>query len=255
MSEKIFEIRAIRANKKWFRKAKRPTFFTAETVPRLHEWLRRGDDGTASYFLYRDEVPSPPVPPADMELPEIYLDEPRETAISKDCGCGKKKKSGIPRTKTPTDDCWICAEKHLGSAYDTYAKEHGYRELNRLHYIGALNDAENHLAGVVPEFAEEIRAFRHDIQNGVPKSDSVWQALCKKFYDLKDSTSAADLLSGKFSKIYIFSNVATAKKIEIAAIERTKSRLITIIYSAYNFIKNLRQDIVILISHIYGESS
>lgn len=219
--ERIFEICAVMQNGKWVRRVKRLTFFTEKTVPRLHEWLKRGSDAEASYFLYQDEKPIPPIPP-NIELPEIYLTAEQQTIVKasekRGCGCGSKKKTVTTdtRVKKPTDDCWQCAEKHLGSAYDTYAKEHGYRELNRIHYIGALNDAENHLAGIVPKYTEEIRSFRHDIQRGVKKSDSDWQSLVKKFYDLKDRELFEEISAVKFEKIYLFSNVKSTLTVPVS---------------------------------------
>jgi hypothetical protein len=218
MNKKIFEYRIAKRDGKWHQQGKRLTYFTENTVPKLHEWLKRDSDSLASYFAFEGERPQPLFPPIDRELTEVTITDEQKTAIAaqqkKGCGCGNKKRSVTvtdpTRTKTPTDDCWICAEKHLGSAYDTYAKEHGYRELNRIHYIGALNDAENHLAGIVPKYAEEIRRFRHDIQIGREKSDFDWQNLIKKFYDLKDETQFTELSAKKFDKIYLFSNVESS---------------------------------------------
>lgn len=222
MSEKIFEYRVANQNGQWQRKGKRLSFFTEQTVPKLHEWLKRGEDGVASYFCFENERPTPPLPLIDRELSEVYLTEAQSTLVAQSSGCGCKKprstgSNALPRTKTPTDDCWQCAEKHLGSAYDTYAKEHGYRELNRIHYIGALNDAENHLAGVSPKLAEDIRNFRHNIQDGVNKTDSEWQALSKRFYDSKDASQFAELLSKRFDKIYLFSNVDSTSTVPVTS--------------------------------------
>ena len=223
MNKKIFEYRIIKSDGKWHQQGKRLTYFTEKTVPKLHAWLKRDSDSLASYFAFDGERPQPLFPPVDRELTEVTITDAQRTAIAaqqkKGCGCGNKKRSVTvvdpTRTKTPTDDCWICAEKHLGSAYDTYSKEHGYRELNRIHYIGALNDAENHLAEIVPKYAEEIRRFRHDIQRGVEKSDFDWQTLTKKFYDLKDETQFAELSAKKFDKIYLFSNVESTLTVPV----------------------------------------
>ena len=218
MGEKIFEYRAVKLDGRWWMQSKRLTYFTEKTVPELHEWLKRGSDSDASYFALDGERPTPRFPSFDVELPEVHLTAEQQTALAvqqkKGCGCGNKKTTAVQRTKRPTDDCWVCAEKHLGSAYDTYAKEHGYRELNRIHYIGALNDAENHLAGIVKDYAEKVRTFRHDIQNGVEKTDFDWQTLTKDFYDVKDNFFQTELFAKKYRKIYIFSNVESSTKIE-----------------------------------------
>lgn len=158
-------------------------------------WINVGS-GTGLAICYTEYGDQPPtrVPTysvdgsldVDNRSVSSATDAEYEKAI-KPCGCSKGKSTSVnvDRYKRPTDDCWICAEKHLSTAYSTYMKEHGYRELNRWHYIGSLNDAENHLAGIVPDYVEVIRKFRHDIQYGMTKSDSDWQKLAERFYTLK----------------------------------------------------------------------
>lgn len=199
MSEKIFEYRVANQNGQWQRKGKRLSFFTEQTVPKLHEWLKRGDDGVASYFCFENERPTPPLPTGI--LPEVVLTTEQKAVVAaenKGCGCGKKaEKSIADYSKRPDENCFQCAEKHLGTAYALLHKEAGYKELNRLHYLGELNNAFNHLYGVNPQFAEKIRDLRHDIQLRKDVTDERWQQLALEM----------DFIQKKFSKIYIFSNV------------------------------------------------
>ena len=163
MAEKIFEYRIVTSGGKWQRKGKRLSYFTAETAPKLHEWLKRDSESFASYFCFENEKPEPPLPTGT--LTEVALTT-EQTAIvqaeKKGCACGKKQAevTVADYSKHPDDDCFQCAEKHLGTAYALYAKEAGYKELNRLHYLGELNNAFNHLHNKNPQFAEKLRDLR-----------------------------------------------------------------------------------------------
>jgi hypothetical protein len=188
------------------------------------------------YFCVENEKPTPSAPD-NSELPELFLTPAQMAVVNKqkaNCGCAGKRNGDVVQnatsyTKKPTDDCWQCAEKHLGTAYTLYSKESGYAELNHLHYIGELNSAQQHIFGISRRFAEEIRAFRHDIQIGIKKNDQAWQTLTKNFYDIKDSTATVDLLSGKFNKVYVFSNVASATTAPV-----TKDDLLVFLNKAVN---------------------
>ena len=171
----IYKYIADHHNGVWHRRKVR-TNFTAETVPALNKWLKQGSD--AVYFAYHGDKPVPPLPPKGAALEEVTL-TPEQLEKVKVCASCKK------RTKTPDTTCWICAEKHLGTAYSLYAKEAGYKELNRWHYLGELNDAANHLDGVAHEYAEKIRSLRHDIQMDIKISDERWQELAVEFYTIK----------------------------------------------------------------------
>ena len=177
----IYKHIAVRHNGKWHRRTVR-TDFTAETVPALHKWLKQGSD--AVYFAYQGEKPYPPLPPADMVLEEVTLTPEQLEKIKTSCSSCKK------RTKSPETACWECAEKHLGTAYALYAREHGYQNLNRLHYLGELNNAANHLS-VVPAFAEKLRTLRHDIQQDKEIPDARWEELSAEFYQLYNQHKGA----------------------------------------------------------------
>ena len=206
MTEKIFEYRVVASGGKWQKKGKRLSYFTAETVPKLHEWLKRDSESFASYFCFENEKPEPPLPTGT--LTEVALTT-EQTAIvqaeKKGCGCGKKQAETAVAdySKHPDDDCFQCAEKHIGTAYALYAKEAGYKELNRLQYIGELNNAFNHLYGVNPQFAEKLRDLRHDIQLRKDVSDERWQQLALEL----------DFIQKQFDEIYIFSNVPAESKL------------------------------------------
>lgn len=86
--------------------------------------------------------------------------------------CGGKHKSERTAAKrerpadyflTPFAPCVLCAEKHISDAWDL-ARECGYETPNRQTVIGALGSAARHLWSDHREFAERVRAFRHQIQ-------------------------------------------------------------------------------------------
>ena len=181
----ILQYIAIKRNGRWQRRSIGRTNLTVETVPALNKWIGRGSDNEAFYFCYQGEKPFPPVPPVNAVLEEVTL-TPEQLEKVKAGGCASCKK----RTKTPEAACWECAEKHLGTAYALYAREHGYKNLNRLHYLGELNNAANHLS-VAPEFAEKLRTLRHDIQRGVEIPDTRWEELSAEFYQLYNQHKGA----------------------------------------------------------------
>ena len=216
--KKIFEYRCVFQNGQWGARMKRLTLFTETTVPQLHAWLKRGSDYQASYFCYESEVPDPRTP-AGVELLEVSLNEKQLAEIAenpKGCGCKKNKKTSSDTvnsyTKKPSDTCIACAEKHLGTAYALYAKESGYRELNRWHYIGELNNAQQHIYDMSPEFSEKIRALRHDIQSDVIVGDERWQQLAVDFEALKLQST---ILERDHKKIYVMSNVPAQTTVEL----------------------------------------
>ena len=177
---RIVEFRATRKDGKWGNRIARRTAFTAETVPALNEWIKRSSDDEASYFCYRGERPSPPLPKANSELREVTLTAEQLEAIKKSgCGCGKKTAA-----KTPDTQCWECAEKHFGTAYSLYT-EIGYKAINKLHCIGELASAAKHIGTAAGEFAEKLRTLRHDIQNGLDIPASTWESLAEEFYTIK----------------------------------------------------------------------
>lgn len=83
--------------------------------------------------------------------------------------CGKHKilvSSGLPdlaRAILPTDECVLCAEKHLATAY-TLAQECGYEDTNRQRIIGELVLSQWHTCHARLPLAQRIRAARHLIQ-------------------------------------------------------------------------------------------
>lgn len=80
--------------------------------------------------------------------------------------CGKHKEArgiDLPRRTLPTDECVLCAEKHLATAY-TLAQECGYEDTNRQRIIGELVLSQWHVWHSNMKLAEKIRTIRHLIQ-------------------------------------------------------------------------------------------
>jgi hypothetical protein len=81
--------------------------------------------------------------------------------------CGKHTKErglpDMPRPILPSDECVLCAEKHLSTAY-SLAQERGYADANRQYIVGELVLAQWHLWHVSIRLAEIIRGIRHQIQ-------------------------------------------------------------------------------------------
>ena len=169
----IYMTSAVKLEGKWRPRRPRPVTFAGD-IPPLRQWLLM-EDGVAAYFAPKGEKPSPLLP--DNPVMPVLADGIKITGT----GCASCQKK---RSKAPDDTCWECAEKHLGTAYALYAREHGYRNLNRWHYLGELNNAANHLDDAVPEYAEKIRALRHGIQQDITIPDSRWEELSAEFYQL-----------------------------------------------------------------------
>lgn len=83
------------------------------------------------------------------------------------CGKHKAKVSGglvdMDRRTLPTDECVLCAEKHLATAY-ALATENGYEGTNRASTIGQLCLAQWHCWHTDAKLAEAIRDVRHLVQ-------------------------------------------------------------------------------------------
>ena len=83
------------------------------------------------------------------------------------CGKHKAKVSGglvdMDRRTLPTDECVLCAEKHLATAY-ALATENGYEGTNRASTIGQLCLAQWHCWHADAKLAEAIRDVRHLVQ-------------------------------------------------------------------------------------------
>lgn len=83
--------------------------------------------------------------------------------------CGKhraEKAGGLPdmaRSTLPTDECALCGEKHLSTAY-ALAQERGYEDTNRQRIIGELVLSQWHVWHLNMKLAEKIRTIRHLIQ-------------------------------------------------------------------------------------------
>lgn len=83
--------------------------------------------------------------------------------------CGKHKEkvaTGAPdveRKTLPSDECILCAEKHLATAY-ALAVENGYESVNRIAIIGQLCLSQWHCWHADIELAKSIRDIRHLIQ-------------------------------------------------------------------------------------------
>lgn len=209
--KKIFKFTSVFINGAWSTPQKTQSNYAEDTAPPMHRWLDFGV-GRAVYLAYEGETPSPPSPNGVGVLKASPTPEQKKRiAEKKPCGCGgkpqkaaetkDKTKTASKFTKRPDDGCWDCAEKHLGTAYALYSKEAGYKELNRWHYIGELNNAVNHLWGMNQGYAEKIRILRHDIQLGMHVSEERWQELAKEFYSIRNIELTAP------EKIYVFSNV------------------------------------------------
>jgi len=63
----------------------------------------------------------------------------------------------------PTDECLLCAEKHLSTAY-ALAQERGYEGVNRQRVIGELVLAQWHCWHEAPKLAAQVRDIRHLVQ-------------------------------------------------------------------------------------------
>ena len=83
--------------------------------------------------------------------------------------CGKHKEkvaTGAPdvdRKTLPSDECILCAEKHLATAY-ALSVENGYESVNRAAVIGQLCLAQWHCWHADMELAQSIRDIRHLVQ-------------------------------------------------------------------------------------------
>lgn len=174
----MINVIAKRNNGKWRIASVRRSNLTADTVPALRKWVKHnGSDNEAVYFCAPGEKPVPRLPAENAVLEEITLTAEQLEKVKKGCAtCGKKRE-----TKTPDTQCWECSEKHFGTAYSLYT-EVGYKAINKLHCIGELASAVKHIAYAAPEFAEKLRALRHDIQQGIDIPSSRWEALAEEFY-------------------------------------------------------------------------
>ena len=83
------------------------------------------------------------------------------------CGQHKTKYGGnrpdSDARTLPTDECVLCAEKHLATAY-ALASENGYKFENRAAIVGQLCLCQWHCYHAEPKLAGSIRAARHLIQ-------------------------------------------------------------------------------------------
>jgi hypothetical protein len=88
------------------------------------------------------------------------------------CGCGQHKdrtgkpleKADTPEKILPAEECVMCAEKHLSTAY-ALAQERGYVPVNRQRIIGELVACQWHIWKTNLKLAESIRDIRHLIQH------------------------------------------------------------------------------------------
>lgn len=204
--KKIIEHISLLINGEWTTPRRKISNYHEKTVPKMNSWLNFGDS-VAVYYTFDGEKPVPPTPQGVvLETVTPTSEQLKELNLKKSCGCGaKKEKSATPKkekfTKKPDDGCYLCAEKHLATAYALYSKEAGYKGLNRWHYLGELNNAANHLWEINPGFAEKIRMLRHDIQLDIPVKEQRWKELATEFYRIRS------IELGNPQKIYVFSNV------------------------------------------------
>jgi len=102
--------------------------------------------------------------------------------------CGKHKEKleiGLPdmeRKTLPSDECALCAEKHLASAY-ALAVENGYEGVNRASIIGQLCLAQWHCWHSDIKLAESIRDIRHLVQQR-REIEIVWESALKKMDEI-----------------------------------------------------------------------
>lgn len=221
--KKIVKYTSAYIDDKWTRPGMVVSHLDDTTVPAMHTWVEYGQL-VAAYFAHEGETPTPATPEGIALLkvsPRAEQAAKKSAApAKKNCGCGQRRSNdsatstrvtAAARDKRPDDACWVCAEKHLGTAYALYKKEAGYKELNRWHYVGELNNAVNHLWHLNQDYAEKIRDLRHSVQLEKNVADSRWQELAQEFYSIRK----LDLSTP--GKIFIFSNVAHSAKERIAA--------------------------------------
>lgn len=96
--------------------------------------------------------------------------------------CGQHKRGGglpdMARNILPGDECILCAEKHLSTAY-ALAVETGYADLNRQRIIGELVLAQWHCWRHDMRLAEAVRDIRHLVQ-ARREAEVDWAAAIKK---------------------------------------------------------------------------
>lgn len=63
----------------------------------------------------------------------------------------------------PLEECSLCAEKHLATAY-ALAQERLYEAVNRHRVVGELVLAQWHCHKAAPGLAEQMRDIRHAVQ-------------------------------------------------------------------------------------------
>lgn len=102
--------------------------------------------------------------------------------------CGKHKakiSAGMPdmeRKTLPSDECVLCAEKHLASAY-ALSVENGYEGTNRASTIGQLCLSQWHCWRADIELAKSIRDIRHLVQQR-REAEIAWEPVLKKMDEI-----------------------------------------------------------------------
>ncbi len=84
--------------------------------------------------------------------------------IAKDGSLALADRPTRPVPIKPVDQCALCAEKHLATAY-ALAQEGSYSGVNRARVIGELVCCQWHLYGEHKELAAKVRDIRHLIQH------------------------------------------------------------------------------------------
>lgn len=110
--------------------------------------------------------------------------------------CGKHKEkvaTGSPdveRKTLPSDECILCAEKHLATAY-ALSVENGYESVNRAAVIGQLCLCQWHCWHADMELAQSIRDIRHLVQQR-REAEIVWEAALKRMDEIANFTLKKD---------------------------------------------------------------
>lgn len=109
--------------------------------------------------------------------------------------CGKHNErtaAGLPdveRRILPSDECVLCAEKHLATAY-ALAVECGYEGVNRPSIIGQLCLAQWHVYHADAKLAELIRDLRHVVQQR-REAEADWMSVLAGIDDLANAEATA----------------------------------------------------------------
>ena len=115
------------------------------------------------------------------------------------CGNHMTGRGGADRARKtlPTDECILCAEKHLATAraLDREARVSGYVAENRADILGELCLAQWHSWHKSPALAEKIRAIRHLVQ--MRKSTEVDWSPALAEMDMLASAEASKIQTGK----------------------------------------------------------